>query len=194
MDQMVDGARSDNTFYYILLAPVACVVIGVLLIDYTDTSWQLAADGILSPVIWGAVLGIATFGGVIILTRMPVSRSLREVCKQLIPIFDNMALWQIVTLSLMAGIGEELLFRGLLQQWLAGYYSIDIAIGIAAVVFGLLHFATFSYFLLTTVLGAAFGIAYHLTGSLLLIMSWHAFYDLLAIWVFARRPELLGVK
>lgn len=194
MDQLIDEAESDNTFYFILLAPVACLIIGTLLINYTNTSWQLSADGILPPVIWGAVLGIVTFGGVIILTRLPVSQTLREVCRQLIPIFEGMSFGRILILSLAAGIGEELLFRGFLQQWLIGYYTIDIAIGIAAVIFGLLHFATFSYFLLTTVLGAAFGIAYYLTGSLLLIMSWHAFYDLLAIWIFTRQPELLGIE
>lgn len=194
MDRLVGESRSDNTFYLILLAPVACLVIGALLIDYTDTPWQLIADGVLPPTVWGIILGTTTFGGVIILTRLPISRSLREVCKQLIPIFEGMSFWQVAILSLMAGIGEELLFRGFLQQWLTGFYAIEVAIGIAAVIFGLLHFATFSYFLLTTALGAAFGIAYYLTGSLLLIMSWHAFYDLLAIWIFTRRPELLGIK
>lgn len=192
MDRFVN--KADNRFYFILLAPVACFIIGVLLIDYTDTSWQLAGDGYLSPVIWGVVLGAVTFGGVIIVTRLPISKSLRDVCRQLIPIFDGMSFVQVLILSLAAGIGEELLFRGFLQQWLTGYYTIDIAIGIAAVVFGLLHFATFSYFLLTTILGAAFGIAYYLSGSLLLIMSWHAFYDLLAIWFFTRRPDLLGLE
>jgi membrane protease YdiL (CAAX protease family) len=190
----VDEARSNHSFYFILLAPVACLIIGALLIDYTNTPWQFVADGVLTSIIWGIVLGVTTFGGVIILTRLPVSRSLREVCRQLIPIFEGMSFWQITILSLMAGIGEELLFRGFLQQWLSGYYTCEIAIGIAAVVFGLLHFATFSYFLLTTVLGAVFGITYYLTGSLLLIMIWHGIYDLLVFWVLIRRPDLLGIK
>lgn len=196
MTRKVDTGRNEsgNRFLFILLVPIASFVIGALLINYTDTSWQLMSNGILSPVVWGTVLGAVTFGAVIILTRLPISESLREVSRQLIPIFKGMSFAQILILSLGAGIGEELLFRGFLQQWLIGYYSIDLAIGIAAVVFGLLHFANFSYFLLTTVLGAAFGIAYHITGSLLLIMSWHAFYDLLAIWIFTNRPELLGLR
>lgn len=190
-----ESEESDQTigFGAMVLAPFVALVIGGLLIYYTETSWQLAAQSWTSPLLWGAVLGALTFAIVLLITRLPLSQALRDVCKELVPIFKDISLWQVVVLSLMAGVGEELLFRGFLQQWLAGPLSVGLAIGIAAVVFGLLHFASLSYFLLTTALGAAFGIAYHLNGSLLLIMSWHAFYDLLAIWVFSRYPRLLGI-
>lgn len=193
----MQGVKTESeiqpTFYYILFAPVGCLIAGGLLIYYTKTPWQLTDGEVLFSMMWGIIWGAITFAGVLILTRMPISRNLQEVCRDLIPIFEGMNFWQILILSLMAGIGEELLFRGFLQQWLTGFYPIHIAIGIASVIFGLLHFVSFSYFLLASLLGAAFGIAYHLTGSLLLIMIWHAFYDLLIIWLLVHWPEITGI-
>ena len=192
-DQFVEKTESDN-FYYIMLAPVIVFTLGMVLLEITDTPWQLLAGSAAVDIFRGVFWGFSTFGGIIILTRMPVSESLRETCRELLPLFENMAIWQIVMISLGAGISEEIMFRGFLQQWLAGFYSIELAITIASVVFGLLHFLTFSYFLLTTFLGAAMGIAYYLTGSLLLVITWHAVYDLLVLWVFSQRPELLGLQ
>lgn len=194
MEEIKTKPEQQPSFFIILLVPVVCLLIGGLLIYYTETQWQLFEGSFLPPVFWGIILAIATFIGVLLVTRLPISQTLRDVCRQLIPIFDGMNFWQIMLISLLAGIGEELLFRGFLQQWLAGYYPIEIAVGIASIIFGLLHFVTFSYFLLTTLLGAAFGIAYYLTGSLLLIMVWHAFYDLLIIWILTRRPEMVKIS
>lgn len=193
-EQFAEKTESDNTFYYIMLAPVIVLTLGLVFIQITETPWQLVSGSAAANVVWGIFWGIITFGAVIILTRLPISRSLREVCQELLPLFQNMGIWQIVLISLGAGISEEILFRGFLQQWLTGFYSIEVAIGLAAVVFGLLHFLTFSYFLLTTFLGAALGVAYYLSGSLLLAITWHAVYDLLVLWVFSFRPEVLDLQ
>jgi membrane protease YdiL (CAAX protease family) len=193
-DVELEKSGKSISFAALVLAPTACLIIGGLLIYYTQTPWQLGVKYAFLSTVWGITFAIATFAAVVFVTRLPLSYSLRNVCRQLLPIFKGMAFWKVVVLSLMAGIGEELLFRGFLQQWLDGFVSVSLAIGIAAVIFGVLHFASVSYFLLTAFLGAAFGIAYHLTDSLLLIMSWHAFYDLLAIWVFSRYPRLLGIE
>ena len=179
------------SFYQLTLAPLASLVIGAILIYFTDISWNLGSTWTIPAISWGAVLGAVTFGIILIITRLPFSSSLREICRDLIPIFDGLTLWQISILSFLAGVGEELLFRGFLQQWLADFVAIELAIFIAAAIFGLLHFASVGYFLLTTALGLLFGFVFHETSSLILIMSWHGFYDLLAIWIFTNRPDLL---
>jgi membrane protease YdiL (CAAX protease family) len=190
----VEKAESTIPFNYLMAVPVVVFILGAMLIYLTGTPWQLISDSFIQDFMNGTAWAVLTFASVILLTRFPISQSLREVCRELLPIFEGIRIWQIVALSMAAGIGEELMFRGFLQQWLAGYYTAEAAIGFASVIFGLLHFFTFSYFLLTTVLGAAMGIAYHITGSLILVMSWHALYDLLVIWILARRPELLGIS
>jgi len=177
-----------------MLAPTVALGFGTVLIFITAIPYHSGLDNLAGSLTWGILLAIVTFAIVILLTRLPFSTSLREICKQLVPIFDGLPLWKVVPISLAAGIGEELLFRVFLQQWLAGFMSMEIAILFAALVFGLLHFASFSYFALTFALGTLFGITYIETKSLLMIMTWHAVYDMLVIWVFSHRPELLGLK
>lgn len=208
MGKLVDGIElwimsgkfmgSDNpsaelslSFGQLVSAPFVAFVLGAMLIYLTDLPVYLGFDDWAVSLIWGSILAVATFGLVILLTRLPFSKSLREICKQLVPIFEGLSLWKILAISLAAGVGEELLFRGFFQQWLAGYMRIEVAILLAALVFGYLHFASVSYFALTFVLGALFGITYAKTHSLLLVISWHAVYDMLIIWVFSRKPKLL---
>ncbi len=182
------------SFEQLMLAPIVALLIGTVLIFITAIPYHLGLDNLAGSLTWGILLAIVTFAIVILLTRLPFSTSLREICKKLVPIFDGLPLWKVFTLSLAAGTGEELLFRGFLQQWLAGFMSMEIAILLAALVFGLLHFASLSYFTLTFALGTLFGITYVFSNSLLMIMIWHAVYDMLVMWVFSHRPELLGLK
>ena len=52
---------------------------------------------------------------------------------------------RILLLSLGAGIGEELLFRGVFQAWLETKVPLVLAILLPAIVFGLLHSANRAY-------------------------------------------------
>lgn len=92
----------------------------------------------------------------------------------------------IVLLSAVAGFAEELFFRGLLQSHLG-------VIG-AAIVFGLLHALTPTYFVMATVIGLYFGYLYEATGNLLIPMVSHAAYDIFALILlrsqFARRQSI----
>lgn len=180
-------------FAALLLAPFACFLLGGILIYLMDTPWQFAPNGIAHAVLWGLGSGLFVYLLLSILTRFPVARSLKTILRQLRPLFKDLRFWQIAVLALMAGLGEEVFFRGFLQAWLSGFITVELAIAVAAIVFGLLHFASVSYFLLTTLLGFALGYVYALTNSLLLIIAWHGFYDLIAIWILSRYPKLLGL-
>lgn len=100
---------------------------------------------------------------------------------------------KIACVALLAGVGEELLFRIALQSWLANHVAIYLAIFAPALVFGLLHFLSWSYFIAATVMGLLFGIVYHLTQSAMLVIVWHAVYDLIALGVMIKYPQLLGL-
>ena len=191
MEMMNLNPEFDLSFSQLMSGPVGALVLAVVLIYFTEITVHTGFESFFGSIIWGIILGVVTFVLVIFITRLPFSKSLREICKQLVPIFQGFPLWKIITLSLAAGLGEELLFRGFFQQWLMTYMSTEVAILLASLGFGLLHFFSFSYFVLTTVLGVIFGITYVETNSLLLVMSWHAVYDVLVIWVFSYRPELL---
>lgn len=87
----------------------------------------------------------------------------------------------VILASLLAGFGEELLFRGVLQAWLTGSMGPWPALGLAAVVFGLMHAVSRAYFVVATVMGLYLGLLYQLSGNLLLACLVHALYDWFAI-------------
>lgn len=87
---------------------------------------------------------------------------------------------RIIALSLAAGIGEEMLFRGFLQNWLSGFAPPIVAILIASLVFGLLHARTALYAVIATAIGVYLGVLYVATGSLLTPITTHAVYDWIA--------------
>ena len=84
------------------------------------------------------------------------------------------------SVGLLAGITEEIIFRGFLQNAIARYLNIHLAILISAAVFGLVHAQPESLLPLMA-LGAAFGYIYHLTKSLRLAIALHVLNNSLAL-------------
>lgn len=100
----------------------------------------------------------------------------------------------LILLSLLAGIGEELLFRGAIQGWLMAHTDPVTAVLAASVMFGLVHYISFTYFLVATGLGLTLGAAYTLSESLAMVMIWHAVYDMIALYCLLRFPRWFGVR
>ena len=88
---------------------------------------------------------------------------------------------RIALMALGAGISEELLFRGVLQTWIAGYSPIIVAIVLSNIAFGLLHMRTALYAIIAGLVGAYLGTLYAMTDNLLTPMVAHAFYDAVAL-------------
>lgn len=87
---------------------------------------------------------------------------------------------EIIILAAAAGIGEEVLFRGVLQG-ISGIW-------ITSFVFGLLHALTPAYFILATLIGLYLGFLQEHTGNLLVPIMVHWLYDCVAL--FLLRKEL----
>jgi membrane protease YdiL (CAAX protease family) len=105
-------------------------------------------------------------------------------------IFPNPQVWQLALLSLVAGFGEELLFRGLAQggltQLIGGPAGPWIALVVVAVLFGIAHWLSTTYSLLALIAGLYFGVLLILTGSLWVPIVAHATYDFIALWYLIR--------
>jgi len=90
---------------------------------------------------------------------------------------------ELVTISLAAGVGEELLIRGWLMGWLIGPLDqanwLTIAAGVvaSAVAFGLMHPVTPAYIVLATLIGVYLGGLVIWTGNLLIAIAAHTVYD-----------------
>lgn len=121
--------------------------------------------------------------------------NLRKIVRQMVGrFFGTLSVPGVLLLSLGAGFGEELLFRGFLQDWVAGGLGPAAGLVIAALAFGLLHWITTAYAVYATVLGAYMGLLYLATGNILAPVLCHAAYDAFALLYVARRtgPESGG--
>jgi membrane protease YdiL (CAAX protease family) len=101
-----------------------------------------------------------------------------------------MGLFVSVALGLAAGVGEEMLFRGVLQYELGARVGQGVALGATSVVFGLLHAVTPAYAVLATLASLYFGYLYQVAGNLAVPITTHALYDIGALmyahWAVSR--------
>lgn len=102
------------------------------------------------------------------------------------PMFEPCGIVEFALISLAAGLGEEMLFRGVLQPVFARWMHPWIALGLASVLFGLMHPISFVYFLITTIFGIYFGWLMMARDNLLLVVVTHAVYDFLALVYYFR--------
>jgi membrane protease YdiL (CAAX protease family) len=127
----------------------------------------------------------------------PLERIKELVLETLGPSLGACRWYDVVLLAALAGFGEELLFRGVVQilferwteRWTAsGDWSWVAGLILSNVIFGLLHFVTPTYALLAGVMGIYFGLLLNVTEShsLLTPILAHGLYDYLAFLVLIR--------
>lgn len=115
-------------------------------------------------------------------------QSLHSIIEQtLLPLFKDVGVLGIALVALFAGIGEELLFRGVFQAGLEQWLGSVVGLIIASLLFGLAHYVTHAYFLFTVVAGLYLGLLYQWTGNLLVPILVHALYDFIALKLYLSR-------
>jgi len=87
-----------------------------------------------------------------------------------------------IALGLVAGVGEELLFRGVLQYELSSRFGAGIAVAISSIIFGGLHAVTPMYAFLATVASIYFGLLFEIGNNLGIAMVCHGVYDVFALF------------
>jgi uncharacterized protein len=102
------------------------------------------------------------------------------------PIFGSWSIWQLGAISILAGICEEGLFRGLIQARLAPVIGSWGALAVASVAFGFAHPMNRPYIIAATITGLYLGGLFLLTGNLLAPVIAHAVYDFCALIYFLR--------
>jgi membrane protease YdiL (CAAX protease family) len=124
--------------------------------------------------------------------RWPVRPLLRirKIAEEFIrPLFAGSTLIELAGLSLVAGFGEELLFRGALQGAMSRWWGPWLGVAASSLLFGLLHALTPTYALLAAFLGAYMSGIWLTTGNLLTVVVAHACYDFLALVYVMRRTK-----
>jgi membrane protease YdiL (CAAX protease family) len=120
-------------------------------------------------------------------TFPPIARLVHLVEEHLPPLFAGSTTLELLALSAMAGLGEEALFRGVIQTALAGHLPPWAAVALTALLFGAAHWLTTSYAVLAAFVGAYLGWLLLASGNLLVPIVAHAVYDLVALSVLVRR-------
>lgn len=136
-----------------------------------------------ASLVLGAGLGAGTAALLVVLVRRDVAflESLRGSFRQLFQQFSELTAGDLVFMSLWAGLGEEALFRGVLQPWIEGQAGWLAGLLVAAAGFGAVHFISLHYVVYTFVLGIGFGALAWLTGDVWSAVVAHAVFDAVAL-------------
>ncbi len=120
----------------------------------------------------------------------PLVRFRKTIDEGVAPLFAHCTLLDLMAISVLAGLSEEVLFRGVMQTALAGVVGLWMAVALTSVVFGLAHYVTFTYAVYATVVGAYLGVLLIAFDNLLVPVVAHAVYDFLALGylVYVRPP------
>lgn len=104
--------------------------------------------------------------------------------------------YDVLLLSVVAGLSEEALFRGILQPWVEGHWGWAGGMLASNLLFGLVHCITPLYGLLALLIGVYLGFMLDIGGqrNLLTPVVIHGFYDFIAFWVIVQtfRTEQAG--
>lgn len=134
--------------------------------------------------LWGLVLTLPPLIAVALAShygRGAVRRLFRLVEDKLIPLLRGASLLELAVISTLAGLGEEVLFRGFVQPALASTVPPLVALLIASVLFGLAHFVTRTYAAFATLFGIYLGGLMLFLDNLLVPIVVHALYDFIVL-------------
>jgi membrane protease YdiL (CAAX protease family) len=190
---MAQSESRDDAF------PMAVVVEGGLAVLAVVLAWlfrvplreQIPSFG--APLAWAVARGLvvtlpmlAAFWWLVHSDR-PTLRQLRQQVEWLIgEMFPTASLGQLALVALLAGIGEELLFRGVLQTLFGRWTTPAVGLLITGLLFGLAHALSKLYFLLATLIGLCFGWLTWRYNDLVAPMVAHSVYDFLALVYLSR--------
>jgi uncharacterized protein len=140
-------------------------------------------------VAWGVVACLPLLVVFVICLRWPVGPLVRikEFSDEFIrEWFSSCSVLQLALISALAGIGEELLFRGVIQDTLSAWINPLAGVVLASLLFGVMHPITPAYIVLAALMGAFLGWIFVVTENLLPVIITHGLYDFLALAYLTR--------
>jgi membrane protease YdiL (CAAX protease family) len=135
-----------------------------------------------------ATLPMLVIFWVLVNSNWPMMKQLREQVQWLIDeMFPSRSIAQFATVAILAGVGEELLFRGALQSILGNWTSPIMGLAITSLLFGFAHALSKLYFVFAVAVGAFLGWMTLKYNDLVAPMVAHGVYDFLALVYLSRR-------
>jgi membrane protease YdiL (CAAX protease family) len=189
------GEEEESTREPIVL--LAIVVEGGLLLSAWVLGWMLEQPPLkrFQWTLQGALQGVAAtvpmLGLFWVLERWPVGpmAPIKDFTNRIIcPLLAPCTVVDLLGISVLAGLGEELLFRGVLQEMFGRHLPVELALLAASILFGLVHAVTPTYAVLATLSGLYLGWLFLATENLLVPALAHALYDFGVLLYLLRGP------
>jgi membrane protease YdiL (CAAX protease family) len=134
------------------------------------------------PIAAGALLLSAILGGI---SQALFPNADQTQCKDFSQSLSNLPVLTVLAVSVIAPVGEEIVFRGFVLGWLQGRLPVGVAIAVSAVIFSAAHFAYLqpTLFLPIFGIGLVLGGIYQLSKSVWPGVVVHGSLNLVAILV-----------
>jgi membrane protease YdiL (CAAX protease family) len=171
------------------LALVALVVAWLFRVSLRDMFPAVGAP-LVSAIVRGllATLPMLVIFWLLVNSNWPMMRQLREQVQWLIDeMFPSRSIGQFAMVAILAGVGEELLFRGALQSVFENWTTPAIGLVITSLLFGLAHALSKLYFVFAVAVGAFLGWITWRYNDLVAPMVAHGLYDFLALAYLSRQ-------
>lgn len=176
----------------LLIAGIASVILLLFPQSYAQLNWSL------QPSIW--LIGISGTLPLLLLFWLvqkyhwTAFRSLEQVKEDiLLPMLRASTYFDILLYSILAGVCEELLFRGVIQTALSSPLSPIGAILLSNLLFGLVHPLGWVYILAVAFIGCYLGLLLWWTQSIVVVMLVHGLYDFIVMLSLKREADGFAV-
>ena len=146
---------------------------------------RLTQPGYLLMSVLPSVLVLAMMFFPLLYLRISYLVHTRKILEDVLRLmFKNCGPLTLFFVAVMAGVGEEFFFRGLIQNVLVGYLGVLPGLLLGGLIFGLAHMVTPLYGILATLAGVILGGVYLYYDNLLTPILVHALYDYFAFLYF----------
>ncbi len=196
---MAESQQRQNGFAMAVIVEGGLALVAVLLawMFRVPLREQIPASGeqLAYAVMRGIVVTLPMFAVFLWLVHSSWAtlRELRQQVEWLVAeMFPSASLGQFALVALLAGVGEELLFRGVIQSISGQWTTPLVGLIITSLLFGAAHALTKLYFFLATAIGLCFGALVLQYNDLVAPMVAHSVYDFFALTYLSRRLRLSG--
>jgi uncharacterized protein len=197
-DELPESPESDVEARRQTVVLLAVLIEGGLLTGASLLGWMIDHPPLrffawdLLAVLWGVVATLPLLALFFLFQRWPIGplkRIQRFSDEVMRPLLAPCSVIDLLGISVLAGLGEEMFFRGVLQEACAGWFTVWVGILISSVIFGLMHLITVTYAVLATFMGAYLGWVWLFADhNLLVIVITHALYDFIVLLWLLRGP------
>lgn len=199
-DQSIEQTPESFLIVSVLLElglGVVAIILGLTL--GPDPRDVLPLPGQWNQILVGLGLGILAAIPILIAVQLiellplqPIRDLQKATEERLLGAMAKLRTIDLLTVSICAGVGEELLFRGWLMMSLAGPIGqwemgvLTAAVIVSSIVFGMAHPITPAYIVITGLIGLYLAMLLVWSGNLLVPIAAHAFYDFIQLILATR--------